>query len=227
MGAQTCSLSDQEQLLCGRSKIVHALAEASRREDDVPYVIASRSGSTLRGYFPLETDVLSAELTKLGKPVDGIVICPAYVEPGRVPVASVHWMRTGDGMIPVAHSEFAKDASFGYHNSDLRDWVEDKTGGRIPRSAVATVTLTDIRQGGPDRVQNILDGLHDGQPVVVDGAEGADLQVVVLALVRAEAAGKVFVYRIAPSFRSSSQRPTGHSAGCVRRLRHRKGCECW
>lgn len=181
-------------------EIVRALAEASRLEGDVPYVIASRSDSTLRGYFPLETDVISAELARLGTAVDGVVICPAYVEPGRVTVNSVHWMRTDDGMIPVAHSEFAKDASFGYLNSDLRDWVEEKTRGRISRSAVATVTLTDIREGGPDRVQEILGGLVDGRPVVVDAADYADLQVVVLALIRAEAAGKTFVYRIAPSF---------------------------
>jgi uncharacterized protein YgbK (DUF1537 family) len=179
---------------------VSALAEASRLEGDVPYVIASRSDSTLRGYFPLETDVISAELAKRGTSVDGVVICPAYIEPGRVTVDSVHWMRTNDGMIPVAHSEFAKDASFGYHNSDLRDWVEEKTGSRISRSRVATVTLTDIRLGGPDRVQEILGGLHDGQPVVVDAAEDADLQVVVLGLIRAEAAGKTFVYPIGPSF---------------------------
>lgn len=181
-------------------QIVRALAEASHLEGDVPYVLASRSDSTLRGYFPLETDVISAELAAIGTAVDGVVICPAYVEPGRVTVNSVHWMRSDDGMIPVAQSEFAKDASFGYHNSDLRDWVEEKTGGRISRSAVATVTLTDIRQGGPDRVQEILGGLVAGRPVVVDAADYADLQVVVLALIRAEAAGKNFVYRIAPSF---------------------------
>src|SRR3954469_18548571 len=120
----------------GNRQVVRALAEASRLEGDVPFVIASRSDSALRGYFPLETDVLADELERLGIPVDGVVICPAYIEPGRVTVNSVHWMRTNDGMIPVAHGEFARDASFGYHNSDLRDWVEEKTDGRIPRSTV-------------------------------------------------------------------------------------------
>jgi uncharacterized protein YgbK (DUF1537 family) len=181
-------------------QIVRAVAEASHLEGDVPFVLASRSDSTLRGHFPLETDVLSDELAQLDTPVDGVVICPAYVEPGRLTVDSVHWMRTDAGMIPVAQSEFAKDASFGYHNSDLRDWVEEKTGGRVSRSSVATITLADIRRGGPDRVREILDGLVGGQPVVVDAAEYADLQVVVLALIRAEGAGKRFVYRIAPSF---------------------------
>jgi uncharacterized protein YgbK (DUF1537 family) len=141
--------------------------------------------------------------------LEGDVPC-VFFEPGRVTVDSVHWMRTDDGMIPVAHSEFAKDASFGYHNSDLRAWVEEKTCGRISRSDVATVTLTDIRQGGPDRVQEILSGLHDGQPVVVDAAADADLQVLALALIRAEATGKTFVYRTGPSFvrARSGQQPT-------------------
>jgi uncharacterized protein YgbK (DUF1537 family) len=181
-------------------QIVRALAEASRLEGNVPYAIASRGDSTLRGYYPLETDALAKELDTLGTHVDGVLICPAYIEPGRITVDSVHWMRTNDGMIPVAHSEFAKDASFGYYNSDLRDWVEEKTNGRISHTDVATVTLTDIRHGGPERVQHILEGLRDGQPVVVDAAEDADLQVVVLALVRAEAAGRNFLYRTGPSF---------------------------
>lgn len=181
-------------------QVVRALAEASRLEGDVPYVIASRSDSTLRGHFPLETEVLAEELERLGTAVDGVVICPAYIEPGRVTVESVHWMRTDDGMIPVAHGEFARDASFGYHNSDLRDWVAEKTGGRIARSAVARITLTDIRSGGPGRVRDILAGLGGGRPVVVDAADDADLRVVALALIRAEAAGKTFVYRIGPSF---------------------------
>jgi uncharacterized protein YgbK (DUF1537 family) len=103
-------------------------------------------------------------------------------------------------MIPVSHSEFAKDASFGYRNSDLRDWVEEKSGGRIPRDKVARITLNDIRVGGPDRVLEILSGLRDRQPVVVDTAADTDQRVVVLALLRAEAAGRNFIYRIGPSF---------------------------
>jgi uncharacterized protein YgbK (DUF1537 family) len=180
-------------------QIVAALHEAAEAEG-VSYVIASRSDSTLRGYYPLETDVLGKELTARGTAVDGVLICPAYIEPGRITVDSLHWSRTNDGMIPVSHSEFAKDASFGFFNSDLRDWVEEKTAGRISRDQVATITLTDIREGGPDRVVEILAGLSHGQPVVVDTAEDADLQVVVVALLRAEAAGKNFVYRTGPSF---------------------------
>jgi len=194
----TRSLSETDAAEVNR-EVVDALDQAATAEQ-VSYVIASRSDSTLRGYFPLETDVLAEELAARGTVVDGVVVCPAYVEPGRVTVDSVHWARIGDGMIPVSQSEFAKDASFGYRNSDLRDWVEEKTAGRIRRHQVARITLTDIRAGGPDRVLEILSQLSNGQPVVVDTAADADQQVVVLALLRAEAAGKNFIYRIGPSF---------------------------
>ncbi|BAK33348.1 hypothetical protein MLP_03340 [Microlunatus phosphovorus NM-1] len=180
-------------------EIVAALDEASRLEA-VPYVLLSRSDSTLRGYYPLETDVLAEELSARGTGTDGVVISPAYIEPGRITINSVHWSKIAAGMIPVAQSEFAKDASFGYSSSDLRDWVEEKTGGRISRDDVAAITIADIREGGPDRVQEILSGLHDGQPVVVDTTCDADLHVVVLALLRAEDAGQRFIYRTGPSF---------------------------
>jgi uncharacterized protein YgbK (DUF1537 family) len=194
----TRSLSETDAAERNR-QVVDALHRAATAEQ-VRYVLASRSDSTLRGYYPLETDVLSEELAARGTVVDGVVICPGYVEPGRLTIDSLHWTRTPEGMIPVSKSEFAKDASFGYRSSDLRDWVEEKTGGRIPRDQVATITLTDIRVGGPDRVGEILAELRDGQPVVVDTVEDADQQVVVLALLRAEAAGKNFIYRIGPSF---------------------------
>ncbi|MFC7657672.1 four-carbon acid sugar kinase family protein [Pseudonocardia benzenivorans] len=86
----------------------------------------------MRGHFPAEVDVLVRAGADAGRPVDGIVVVPAMIEPGRLTVGSVHWMRTPDGMIPVSHSEFARDATFGYRNADLRDWVAEKTGGRIP-----------------------------------------------------------------------------------------------
>ncbi len=212
----TRSLSEADAVERNR-QVVAALDEAASVEK-VPYVLASRSDSTLRGYFPLETDVLMEELAARGTSVDGVLLCPAYIEPGRVTVDSLHWSRTSDGMIPVSHTEFARDASFGYLNSDLRDWVEEKTGGRISRDDVAAITLTDIRQGGPDRVQEILTGLSQGQPVVVDAAEDADLQVVTLALLRAESAGKNFLYRIGPGFVRARSGQTVRSAIDTNRL---------
>jgi uncharacterized protein YgbK (DUF1537 family) len=180
-------------------QIVRALVVASRYEG-ISFTIASRSDSTLRGYFPLETDVLARELAAFGMSIDGVIIVPALLEPGRVTIDSVHWMKTSAGMIPVSHSEFAKDASFGYFQSDLRDWVQEKTAGRISRDQVATITLTDLRSGGPDRVCAILRALTGGRPVVVDAVVDDDLRVLVDGILEAENAGKRFLYRTGPSF---------------------------
>lgn len=216
----TRSLSETDAAERNR-QIVDVLNRAAGLEG-VSYVVVSRSDSTLRGYYPLETDVLTQELAERGTTVDAVLICPAYIEPGRITVDSLHWTRTSDGMIPVAQSEFARDASFGYASSDLRDWVEEKTRGRVRRAEVATITLTDIRSGGPERVEEILTGLSGGRPVVVDAAEDADLQVVVVALLHAEAAGKHFVYRTGPSFvraRSGQQATAPLDAGRLAAIR--------
>lgn len=46
-------------------------------ETGIDYVIVSRGDSTLRGHYPLETELLAqAEETYRGKPVDGEIICP-------------------------------------------------------------------------------------------------------------------------------------------------------
>jgi uncharacterized protein YgbK (DUF1537 family) len=199
-------------------EIVRELARAAEAEGK-DHVIASRSDSTLRGHYPLETDVLADELAAAGKPVDGLVIVPAFIESGRVTIDSVHWMRSEAGMIPVSHSEFARDASFGYHNADLRDWVEEKTGGRIRRSGVAVLTLRDLRDGGPRHVEEILRGLTGARPIAVDAATDEDLRVLVQALIAAEAAGKRFLYRTGPSFVRSRSGQVAAPPVDARRLR--------
>ncbi|WP_354528677.1 four-carbon acid sugar kinase family protein [Nakamurella sp. UYEF19] len=180
-------------------QIVRALAEASALEG-VQYVVASRGDSTLRGHYPLETDVLAEELDNVQVTVDGVVIVPAYIEPGRLTVDSVHWMRTEEGMIPVGDSEFARDSSFGYQHSNLRDWVQEMTADRFRADQVLAITLTDLRSGGPDAVQTMVSSLRHGAPAVVDAMVDDDLQVLAIALIRAEAEGRNFLYRTGPSF---------------------------
>jgi uncharacterized protein YgbK (DUF1537 family) len=109
-------------------------------------------------------------------------------------------VREGDRLVPAAETEFARDATFGYTRSNLREWVEEKTGGRIRASEVVSLPLGEIRGGGPDRVAAILGGVAGGRAVVVNAAGYADLSVVALGLLRAEEAGKRFVYRTGASF---------------------------
>lgn len=181
-------------------EVVRGLHAASRAEG-VAYSIASRSDSTLRGHFPLETDVIADELAAVGAgPVDGVVLAPAFIEAGRLTVGSVHWLRTADGFVPVGRSEFARDATFGYHSSDLREWVAEKTGGRIGADTVLPITLEDLRAKGVRHVAALLHGLRDGRPAVVDAASDDDLRVLALALVNAERRGARLICRVGPSY---------------------------
>jgi uncharacterized protein YgbK (DUF1537 family) len=181
-------------------EVVRALAEAARLED-ARFVIASRSDSTLRGHYPFETDVIADELVKNGHPaVDGVVIVPAYLDAGRFTVNSVHWVRTADGPIPVGESEFARDATFGFRSSDLREYVEEKTQGRHRAADVRAITLADLRGGSLAAVTATLTGLTGGTPVVVDAVTEDDLRILALAIMDAEAAGKTFLYRVGPTF---------------------------
>jgi uncharacterized protein YgbK (DUF1537 family) len=194
----TRSLSPEDAAARNR-EVVRALHAASAAKG-TGYVLASRGDSTLRGHFPLETDVLAEELTELdvGAP-DGVVLVPAYIEAGRLTVGSRHWMRTADGLLP-GESEFARDATFGYRSSALPEWVEENTGGRVPADEVLRVTLDDLRCGGPAHTARLLSSLRGGRTAVVDAVCDDDLRVLALALAEAEENGTRLLYRVGPSF---------------------------
>ncbi|XP_025668643.2 uncharacterized protein [Arachis hypogaea] len=105
--------------------------------------------------------------------------------------------------IPAGDTEFAKDAVFGYKSSNLRDWVEEKTGGRIPASTVASVSIELLRKGGPDAVCQHLYSLKKGSACVVNATSERDMAVFALEMIKAELMEKHFLCRTAASFVSS------------------------
>ena len=103
-------------------------AAALRRGCDLEVI--SRSDSTLRGHFPGEVLALRDGLqATLGRRYDGCIIVPALFEAGRYTLDNIHWVKEGDWLTPAAQTEFARDASFGYRSSDLRNWVAEKSRG--------------------------------------------------------------------------------------------------
>jgi uncharacterized protein YgbK (DUF1537 family) len=176
-------------------EIARNLLDASQKTG-LPFVVASRSDSTLRGHFPAETDALAETLGG----VDGVLICPAFIEGGRVTAGDVHFVRDGDRFVPAVETEFARDATFGYSAHTLPGWVEEKTRRRIRMAEVASLTLEEIRGGGPTQVAERLRDVRDGQPVVVNALDYPDLWTVVLGLLQVEAEGKRFLYRTGASF---------------------------
>ena len=130
----------------------------------------------------------------------GCSLVPAFLEAGRLTAGDIHWARVGGELIPVGQTEFAKDAAFGYSASDLKDFISEKSGGTIDRDDVASISLADIRLGGPSRVRDLLAGVRDGAWAVVNATEYSDLETVACGVLLAERAGRSFLFRTGPSF---------------------------
>lgn len=171
---------------------LRAASAASRR----PVVVASRSDSTLRGHYPLETDTLAAILG----PFDATFITPYFEAGGRYTLNNTHYVAEGDRLVPAAATPFARDAAFGYRHSHLPSWVEEKTAGRTRAADVATISLDLIRHGGPIPVAAKLRTLPRGSVCVVNAAAPRDIEVFAAATLAAEAAGSRFLYRTAAGF---------------------------
>ena len=191
------SLAEQEAIALNQ-EIARNLSEAATPGTD--FDVVSRSDSTLRGHYPAETDALAEALEEGGRGPDGLILCPTFFEAGRITVDDVHWVRQDRELVPAGETEFASDHSFGYRASDLKAWVEEKTGGRIEAREVVSVGLADLREGGPDRVLELLGEASGGRPVVLNAASYADLEVFVLGLLATEEGGRRFLYRTGPSF---------------------------
>ncbi|WP_425864574.1 four-carbon acid sugar kinase family protein [Arthrobacter sp. TWP1-1] len=200
----TRSLDPTEAQERNREIVVNALASARAAGISVGFV--SRSDSTLRGHFPLEPDTIAATLTSEGAgTADGVVIVPAFPDAGRITIGGIHYTRGDQGaLIPVAETEFAKDASFGFTHSSLADYVEEKSGGRIPATRVITVDLHLIRRGtaeaGAAAIADALDTATESTPIVVDAVTENDLRILALGLEESERRGKSFIYRVGPPF---------------------------
>lgn len=154
-------------------------------------VLVSRSDSTLRGHYPVETDVIAAELG----PFDAHFLVPAFFEGGRVTRDSIHYLKVNGVDVPVHETEFARDSVFGYSHSYLPDYVAEKTQGRIAAHSVERFLLVDIHSGLLDR----LLALKDNQCGVVDAENYDDLAHFTADVRAAAAQGKRFLFRSAAS----------------------------
>ena len=172
------------------------LVEAGKRAHR-DFVVVSRSDSTLRGHFPGEVEALAAGL---GQNFDGWIVIPFFLEGGRYTVGDTHYVEEGGWLVPAAETEFARDSVFGYRSSNLRDWVEEKTGGSVSSGEVITISIEDLRMGGPAAITDRLLTLQGSRIGVVNAAGYRDVEVFVKGLLDAEAQGRRFLYRSAASF---------------------------
>lgn len=184
---------------------VHALiaervmAEAKKTGKD--FMIISRSDSTLRGHYPLETETLRQTMKKdQGKDLDGEVLMPFFKEGGRFTIGNVHYVQEGDNLVPAGETEFAKDKTFSYTKSELPAYVEEKTHGAYKAEEVTCISLDDLRAFRVDEIVKQLEQVTDFRKVIVNAVDYVDVKVFAIAMIRAMKAGKTFMFRTAAAW---------------------------
>ena len=123
------ALSEEKTTLL-HEEICRNVSEAARINGK-KYLFISRGDSTLRGHFPLETDILSEGLKRDYGHVDGTILMPFFKEGGRFTIDDIHYVKYGDKLVPCGTTEFAKDKTFGYKSSDLKEYIAEKSKGKI------------------------------------------------------------------------------------------------
>ena len=186
-----------EQTAEAHNAIARAVDEVAK-ETGREYMFISRSDSTLRGHYPLETELLKVNYEKnTGKTVDGEILCPFFKEGGRFTVGNVHYVKYGEELIPANETEFAKDRTFGYTAATMPEYVEEKTKGVYKASDVTCISLEEIHNMDIDGIQKKLMEVRNFNKIIVNAVDYVDVKVFCVALYRAMAAGKVFMFRTA------------------------------
>ena len=190
----------ESQAQAVNSFVTRNLCEAARQAG-VDFSVVSRLDSTLRGHFPAEMRAIESSLSRKpdGWP-SGWIVAPLFLEGGRYTINDIQYVLDGERLTPVGDTEFARDPAFAFKSSTLQGWVEEKTVGLIPADSVSSVSIDDLRNGGPERVANILSAMTSGGVCVVNGASNRDMEVFVQGLLNVEATGRRFLFRAAASF---------------------------
>ena len=166
-------------------------------ETGIPYMYMSRSDSTLRGHYPLETKLLKEGVEAAGGHIDGEILCPFFKEGGRFTIGNIHYVLQGEELVPAADTEFAGDKTFGYTKSSIPEYIEEKTGGEYSAESVTCISLDSLRNTEIDKIEKQLLEVKDFGKVCLNAVDYCDLKVFSIALYRAIAQGRNFIFRTA------------------------------
>ena len=147
------------------------------------FLVISRSDSTLRGHYPNEVEAIAKSINY----EDAITfLVPAFFEGGRYTINDVHYIKEKNQLIPVSETPFAADKTFGFRHSNLKRYVEEKSGGKIPAVEVQALSINDLRTQQPEDVVRKINAMPTGAVCVVNAASYRDLQVFALAMLLSE-----------------------------------------
>ncbi len=188
-GMDAIRAADVTREICVNLK--RALEKLKAQGREINPIVVSRSDSTLRGHYPVETDVIAEELG----PFDAHFMVPAFFEAGRFTRDSVHYLKVDGEAVPVDQTEFARDSVFGFRTSYLPDYVEEKTKGRIKASHVERFLLDDVRGDSRERLRKLSGNVC----CVVDSETQDDLNNFAGQLQSIAEEGRRFLFRSAAS----------------------------
>lgn len=175
--------------------VIHVANEIGKE-----FMIISRSDSTLRGHYPLETELVKQVIESWTRTViDGEIFFPFFKEGGRYTIGNIHFLEENEKLIPIGETEFAKDKSFGYKSSNLCDYLEEKTGGEYPAENIICISLESLRRMELDKIVSQLCSVGDFNKIVVNAIDYIDVKVFCLALYRAMTMGRNYMIRCAAS----------------------------
>ena len=175
------------------SNIVAAAKETGRK-----FIVISRGDSTLRGHYPVETEVLKNKIEELtGDKIDGEVIIPFFLEGGRYTINNVHYVLENDTLVPAGKQNLQMDRTFSYSSSHLGEWVEEKSKGAYSKDSVTYISLDELRARDYEGICNKLTGVNDFNKIVVNSIDYYDVKVFVTALMKAISEGKNYIFRSA------------------------------
>ncbi|MET3322187.1 UNVERIFIED_ORG: uncharacterized protein YgbK (DUF1537 family) [Peribacillus simplex] len=179
-------------------KEIANVIQHTAKKQNKEFIIISRGDSTLRGHYPLETEVLKETVeAQSDMQFDGEVIMPFFKEGGRFTINNIHYVQDEHALVPAGETEFAKDRTFGYKSSHLGEWAEEKSNGAFKAEDAVYLPLESIRDLDIDGLVSQLMAVKDFNKIIVNAVEYVDAKVVVIALIRALKAGKHFMFRSA------------------------------
>jgi uncharacterized protein YgbK (DUF1537 family) len=167
------------------------LKQAIALEGVQDFLVVSRSDSTLRGHYPIETDVMAAELG----PFDAHFLVPAFFEGGRITRDSRHYLMVDGEPHPRPRNRVCQG---------FRLWLQHQLPARLcgrkdrwrhcGRGCGALYPQRPSR-GCLDRLMALTGNVC----AVVDGETQADLDRFAQEVLTAAAQGKRFLFRSAAS----------------------------
>lgn len=189
----------KEETTDAHKSIAKRIAFASKLKNK-DFLVISRSDSTLRGHYPLETETVRREFERHKIKMDGEIILPMFAEGGRFTAENIHYVKHKDELIPSGETEFAQDKTFGYKASDLREWISEKCGGKILPDEVMSIGIDELRSLNFDAIADKLCKVKDFGKVIVNAIDYVDVKIFTIAVIHAINRGKRFIFRTAAAF---------------------------